>query len=168
MTPKFNKGNRMEITTKYSDHGNVEQELRDKQVHIITLAEFGKSVFRTYGEFVGNISDTVLRNYCDQANMIYGWTTLYPLMNLSAIARKYFRKELSAPEKMQFEKIIRGIFKLDTVFIKSKHLIFNFTCAVHNKDFFIQCIDSVAKEFEQTNSEIKVCEIWLDVEIFVG
>ena len=74
---------------------------------------------------------------------------------------------MSEPEKVQFEKIIRSIFKLDTVFIKSKHLIFNFTCAVQNKDFIVQCINSVSKEFEHPNSKIEICEIWLDEAIFV-
>jgi hypothetical protein len=85
----------MEIINKYSDYGNIEGKLRHKQVLIITIAEFVKSVFRTYGEFIGNISHEVLRNYCDQANMMFGSITLYPLMNLSAVARKYLRKEMS-------------------------------------------------------------------------
>ena len=89
-------------------------------------------------------------------------------MNLSAIAKKYFRKEMTDLEKMHFQKIVRSIFKLDTEFIKSKHIIFNFTCAVQNKDFIDQCINSVAKEFEKPNSEIEFCEIWFDKEIFVG
>lgn len=158
----------MEIRTLYSNFENYDQKLRDKQVHIIAFAEEGKSNFMAIGNFIGNISHEVLLNYCYQANRMYGFITLHPLMNLSAIAKKYFRKEMSEPEKMQFEKIIRSIFKLDTIFIKSQHLIFNFTCAVHNKDFIVQSINSVAKEFEQPNSEIKTCEIWLDEEIFVA
>ncbi|MFZ1516121.1 MAG: hypothetical protein WAT21_12015 [Saprospiraceae bacterium] len=152
----------MEIITKYSDHGNIEWKLRDKQMHVITIAEFGKSVFRTYGEFIGNISHEVLRNYCDQANMMYGSITLYPLLNLSAIARKYLRKEMSETDKMQFEIIIRNIIKLDQECIKSKHLLFDFTCAVLNKDSITECISKVAKELIQPNSEIEICEIWLD------
>ena len=158
----------MEIKTIYSNWENYDKKLRDKEVHIIAFAEEGKSVFKAHGHFIGNISQEVLLNYCYQANKMYGLITIYPLINLSAIAKKYFRKVMSEPEKMQFEKIIRRIFKLDTVFIKSKHLIFNFTCAVHNKDFIVQCINTVAKEYEQTNSEIEICEIWLDKEIFVG
>jgi hypothetical protein len=157
----------MEVKTIYSDWENIDQKLRDKEVHIIAFAEEGKSVFKAYGEFIGKISHEVLLNYCYQANRLYGFITLFPLMNLSAIAKKYFRKEISEPEKMQFEKIIRSIFKLNNVFIRSKHLIFNFTCAVQNKDFITQCINSVAKEFEHPNSEIKICEIWLDESIFV-
>jgi hypothetical protein len=157
----------MKVKAIYSDWENIDQKLRDKEVHIIAFAEFGKSVFRTYGEFIGNLSHEVLRNYCDQANIMYGSITLFPLMNLSAVASKYFRKVMSETEKLQFEKIIRSIFKLETVFIKSKHLIFNFTCAVQNKDFIVQCINSVAKEFEHPNSKIEICEIWLDEAIFV-
>jgi hypothetical protein len=152
----------MEIITKYSNHGNIERKLRDKQVHVISIAEFGKSVFRTYGEFIGNISHEVLRNYCDQANIMYGSITLYPLMNLSAVARKYLRKEMSDTDKMHFEKIIRNIFKLDQGCIKSKHLLFDFTCAVLNKDFIAECISNVAKEYKEPNSGIEICEIWLD------
>lgn len=155
----------MEVKTIYADWENVDQKLRDKEVHIIAFAEEGKSVFKAYGEFIGKLSHEVLLNYCYQANRMYGFITLFPLMNLSAIAKKYFRKEMSESEKAQFEKIIRSIIKLDTVFIKSKLLIFNFTCAVQNKDFIVQCINSVAGEFEHQNSLI---EIWLDKEIFVG
>lgn len=157
----------MEVKTIYSDWENIDQKLRDKEVHIIAFAEEGKSVFKAYGHFIGKISDEVLLNYCYQANRMYGYITLFPLMTLSAIARKYFRKEMSDPEKVQFEKIIRSIFKLDTVFIKSKHIIFNFTCAVQNKDFIVQCINNVAKEFEHPKSEIEICEMWLDEEIFI-
>ncbi|MEO7310908.1 MAG: hypothetical protein ABIX01_10960 [Chitinophagaceae bacterium] len=89
-------------------------------------------------------------------------------MNLSAIAKKYFRKEISELEKVQFEKIIRSIFNLDRLVIKSKHLIFNFTCAVQNKDFKKQSIKSIAREFEQLSSEIEICEIWFDEAIFLG
>jgi hypothetical protein len=63
---------------------------------------------------------------------------------------------------MQFEKIIRNIFKLDKRCIKSKHLLFDFTCAVLNKDFIAECILKVAIEFKQPASEIEICEIWLD------
>jgi hypothetical protein len=159
---------RMEVKTIYSDWADIEQKLRDKQVHMIAFAEEGKSVFKAYGEFIGKISNEVLINYCYQANRMYGFITVFPLMNLSAIAKKYFRKEMTEPEKVRFEQIIRSIFKLDTVFIKSKHLIFNFTCAVQNKDFIVQCINSVAKEFEYPKSEIEICEIWLDEAIFTG
>lgn len=157
----------MEVKTVYSNWENIDQKLRAKEVHIIAFAEEGKSVFKALGEFIGKISHEVLLNYCYQANWLYGFVTLFPLMNLSAIAKKYFRKEMSVSEKVEFEKIIRSIFKLDTVFIKSKHLIFNFTCAVQNKDFIVQCINSIAKEFEHPNSKIIICEIWLDEAIFV-
>ncbi len=157
----------MEIKMIYTDWKNIDEKLRNKEVHVIAFAEIGKSVFRTYAELIGKISHEVIINYCNQANKMYGYITLFPLMTLSAIARKYFRREMSEPEKVQFEKIIRSIFKLDTVFIKSKHLIFNFTCAVQNKDFIVQCINSVAKEFEHPKSEIEICEIWLNEEIFV-
>jgi hypothetical protein len=152
----------MEVKLIYSDWGNIEQKLRNKEVHIIAFAEEGKSVFKAFGKFIGEISSEVLTNYCYQANRMYGFITLFPLLNLSAIAKKYFRKEMSEQEKVQFEKIIRSIFKLDTDFIKSKRLIFDFTCAVQNKDFIVQCINCVAKEFGNANSEIVICEIWLD------
>ncbi len=152
----------MNIITKYSAHGNIEQKFKDKQVHIITLAECGKSVFRTYGEFIGNISHEILRNYCDQANIMFGWITLYPLMNLSAIARKYFRKEMTEMDIVDFENIIRKIIKIDKLFIKSKHILFDFTCDVHNKVQIEKCLLKVAKEFENPYSEIEIFAIWLD------
>ncbi len=158
----------MEIKTVYKDWEDIDQKLRDKQVHIIAFAEEGKSNFKAYGEFIGKISNEVLLNYCYQANRMYGFITIYPLINLSAIAKKYFRKEMTETEKIRFEQIIRSIFKLDIVYIKSKHLIFNFTCAVQNKDFLVQCINSVAKEFQYPKSEIEICEIWLDTAIFTG
>ena len=71
----------MEIITKYSDYGNIDQKLRDKEVHIIAFAEEGKSVFKAYGEFIGKISHEVLLKYCYQANRLYGFITLFPLMN---------------------------------------------------------------------------------------
>ena len=97
----------MEVKTIYSDWENIDQKLRDKKVHIIAFAEEGKSVFKAFGEFIGKISQEVLSNYCYQANRMYGFISLFPLMNLSAIAKKYFRQEMSEPEKVQFEKIIR-------------------------------------------------------------
>ena len=131
----------MEIKTIYTDWKNIDEKLRNKEVHVIAFAEIGKSVFRTYAELIGKISHEVIINYCNQANKMYGYITLFPLMTLSAIARKYFRREMSEPE--------------------------NFTCAVQNKDFIVQCINSVAKEFEHPKSEIEICEIWLNEEIFV-
>lgn len=152
----------MEIKIKFSEHDKIDDKLRNNDVHVIAFAELGKSVFRTYGEFIGNIPHVMLQNYCDQANMIYGYITLFPLMHLTVVARKYLRQEMKEIDKIRFERIIRDIFRLDTSFIKSKHIVFDFTCAVHNKDFIKKCISAIAFEIEQKNSRIEICEIWLD------
>jgi len=38
----------MEIKTIYTDWKNIDEKLRNKEVHVIAFAEIGKSVFRTY------------------------------------------------------------------------------------------------------------------------
>ncbi len=153
---------KLKIKTEFANHTSYKEKLKLNEVHIIAFAEEGKSVFMANGHLVGNIPSEILRNYCKQADWIYGFVTIYPLLNLSAIARKYFRKDMSESDQLNFEKIIRRIFDLETNLIKSKHIIFDFTCAVKNKEIIKQCIKKVAREIEQKKSNLEVCEIWFD------
>lgn len=157
---------RLKIKTEFANHESYQERLKLNEIHIIAFAEQGKSVFMANGHFIGNIPSEIMRNYCNQADLIYGFVTIYPLLNLSAIARRYFRKIMSEPDKLNFEKIIRKIFDLETNLIKSKHIIFDFTCAVNNKDFIKECIKKVAREFEQKNFSLEICEIWFDEFVF--
>ena len=61
----------MEIKTIYTDWKNIDEKLRNKEVHVIAFAEIGKSVFRTYAEFIGKISHEVIINYCNQKPQSY-------------------------------------------------------------------------------------------------
>ena len=153
---------KLKIKTEFVNHIPYQEKLKLNEIHIIAFAEQGKSVFMSNGHFVGNIPSEILRNYCDQADLIYGFITIYPLLNLSAIARKYFRKIMSESDQLNFEKIIRRIFDLEINLIKSKHIIFDFTCAVKNKEFIKQCIKKVAREIEQKKFNLEICEIWFD------
>ena len=148
----------MEIVVSTQDHQNYLADVARGDLHLVTFAEDGTSIFTRSLGFL-HIDPNEVSTICEQINRSEETGTLWPLANVTAIPKKFCREPLD--DRPGLRASLRDAFVANRDYCKSAKLLFDFTGGVLNEGPLEDDIHQFAMgEFHC--EPLEEVEVWFD------
>ena len=114
-----------------------DSDLKKKALHYVGFAELGLAFFRGYLMSTFNCKLDEAIRLCDQINRKDETGTIYPRGCMTGLPVRFFRSPLNHSNINQFRACLRDVFVANRDYCKSRDMVFDYRCAISNRDKII-------------------------------
>ena len=114
-----------------------DSDLKKKALHYVGFAELGLAFFRGYLMSTFNCKLDEAIRLCEQINLKDETGTIYPRGCMTGLPVRFFRSPLNHSNINQFRSCLRDAFVANRDYCKSRDMVFDYRCAISNRDKII-------------------------------